>query len=107
MYHHFTPHHFSPREYLELRGNIKKCWEIHKARMIELGLPYVEYAAFNARVKKYGWDLYKAIHTPCDYSKLEWHEKLHTWTRTQWLKFKSLFKRHDRGGRGKRHEYSC
>ena len=64
--------------------------------MTERGLPYVDYPAFYVRVKKSGWDLYKAIHTPLNYSKLEWHEKARVWIRTKRLQFKLLFKKHDR-----------
>ena len=99
-HHHATPRHITTEAFLAERGNLKKCREVHKARMSSLWLPYVSYAAFFARVKKYGWDMYRAVHTPCDYSKLETHEKFNTWIRTQWIKFKSLFKRHDRRRRG-------
>lgn len=93
-----------PLDYLDHRGNIKHCWEVHKARMIEAWLPYVNYNAFYQRVKKKHRDLYRCIHTPLDYRKLERHEKTRVWTRTQRLKFKSLFKRHDWGRKGsKRH----
>lgn len=32
--------------------------------MEELGLPYVDYITFYARVGRLKWDLYRSIHTP-------------------------------------------
>ena len=82
--------------YLDKKWSIKECWKVHKELMIKLWLPYVEYNAFYSRLKQYWWDLYRAVHTPLDYSKLERHEKTRVWIRTQRLKlrlnFKLLFK---------------
>ena len=81
-----------PRDYLKIRGNTKQCWEVHKTLMKKKGLPYVDYHAFYARIKRYDWDLYRAIHTPLDKSKLEWHELLKVWVRTVRFRFIYLFK---------------
>ena len=60
--------------------------------MKEIWKPYVDYNAFYSRIKRCGWSLYKATHTPLDYKKLEWHEKLRIWLRTQWFRFIYLLK---------------
>ena len=98
-----------PRDYLANKGNIKHCWGVHKRVMNKKWLPYVDYNAFYSRLKRSNWDLYRAIHTPLDYSKLEWHEITKVWLRTQWLRFIYLFKKDEecRGRkRSKRHHYS-
>ena len=81
-----------PQDYLNQKGNIKHCWEVHVKKMKEHWLPYVDYNAFYVRLKKYWWDLYRAIHTPLNYKKLEWYEKARVWIRTQWFRFIYLFK---------------
>lgn len=91
-----------PRDYLNIRGNVKQCWEVHKKLMKRRGLPYVDYNAFYSRLNRSHWDLYKAIHCPLDKSKLEWHELLKVWCRTQRFRFIYLFKRNDRGWRSER-----
>ena len=72
-----------PEDYLKKRGNIMHCWRVHKAKMQELGLPYVQYRTFYDRLNRQHWDLYKAIHTQAHkYTKKTW-----------WRKFISLFKK--------------
>lgn len=82
-----------PQDYLSKKGSIQHCWEIHVKRMKEIWKPYVDYFSFYNRIKRRDWDLYRAIHTPLDYSKLEWHEITKVWLRTQWLRFIYLFKK--------------
>lgn len=75
-----------PEDYLKIKGNIVHCWKVHKAKMQELGLPYVQYRTFYERLNRQHWDLYKAIHTPARKyrrEKLSWRKKL----------FRSLFKK--------------
>ena len=95
-----------PHDYLNQRGNIHHCWEVHRDKMISLWLPYVDYNAFYSRLRRQHWDLYKAIHTPLDYTRLEWHEKAKVWIRTKRLQFKSLFKPNE-VRRSKGHKNSC
>lgn len=95
-----------PQDYLDQRGNIHHCWEVHVNKMKKRWLPYVDYNGFYSRIKRQHWDLYKAIHTPLDYSRLERHEKTKLWLRTQWFRFIYLFKPNDMR-RSKRHKNSC
>ena len=97
-----------PRDYLDQRGNIKHCWEVHVKKMKECWLPYVDYNAFYYRLKRWHWDLYRCIHTPLDYRRLERHEKASVWLRTQRFRFIYLFKKDEwRVKRGKGHGYAC
>ena len=81
-----------PRDYLKMKGNIKHCWGVHKELMKKRWEPYVDYNSFYARLKRCNWDLYRAIHTPLDYKKLERHEIIRVWIRTQRFRFIYLFK---------------
>ena len=81
-----------PRDYLKVKGSIKHCWGVHVKKMKEIWEPYVDYFGFYNRIKRYGWDLYKSIHTPLDYSNLGMKEKVKIWLRTQWFRFIYLFK---------------
>lgn len=90
-----------PRDYLQIRGNTKECWEVHKKLMKRRGLPYVDYNSFYSRLNRSHWDLYRAIHTPLDKTKLEWHERAKVRVRTQWFRFIYLFKGDDRRRRSK------
>lgn len=81
-----------PRDYLKVKGSIKHCWGVHVKKMKEIWEPYVDYNAFYSRLKRCNWDLYKSIHTPLDYKRLEWHEYLRVWCRTQRFRFIYLFK---------------
>lgn len=52
------------KDYLETRGSIAYSWRIHCKKMREQWEVPVAYATFRHRVVDFGWDLYKAIHTP-------------------------------------------
>ena len=97
-----------PDSYLKMRGNIKYCWEIHVKKMKSLWLPYVDYSAFYARLKRCNRDLYRSINTPLNYKKLEWYEKAFVWLRTEWFRFIYLFKK-DEWGRERNNwpKYAC
>lgn len=79
-------YHYS-QDYLKIRGNIRHSWKVHKKIMSELDLPYVDYRAFNQRVTKLNWNLYRAIHTP---SKVKMR-RTKKWSKLKKF-FRSLFK---------------
>ena len=93
-----------PQDYLSKRGTIKACWRVHKDKMKERWLPYVDYNAFYSRLRRQWRDLYRAIHTPLDYRKLEWYEKFRVKARTTYYRFIYLFKGHGLN-RSKRHHH--
>ena len=94
-----------PRDYLNKRGTIQHCWEVHVNKMKEHWLPYVDYFSFYNRLKRYHWDLYRAIHTPLDYTYMWWKDKLKIKARTLRFRFIYLFKKNE-VRRGKGHGYA-
>jgi hypothetical protein len=81
--------------YINMRGNLKHCHEIHKRRMQELDLPWVTYSTFRHRIVDYKWTVYRAIHTPAYVAKRDRDRRRKAWwSRLYWktnMYFRKIF----------------